>query len=115
MPPNRIAELATIIHNETLKVDAYLTLEKLPTPSFEVSCPSRLPLPLHIQAAQEAILEATDELTVLIQGPMRSIAGQAVCHPVNFLTAHTNMMVAQCLDKRTSNPEIRHCNVLSSH
>lgn len=116
MPPNRIAELATIIHNDTLKVDAYLTSEKLPTPSFDVSCPARLPLPPHIQTAQEAILEATDELTVLMQGPIRSIAGQAVRRPVNLLlTIHTNMTAAQCLDKRASDPEIRHCDVVPSH
>lgn len=80
MPPNRIAELASIIHEKTLAVDTYLTSEKLPTPSFDISCPAFLPLPPHIQAAQEDILEATDELTALIQGPIRSIAGQPVWH-----------------------------------
>lgn len=95
MPSNRIAELATTIYNDTLKVDAYLNLEKLPTPSFDVSSHSRLPLPTHIQAAQEAILEAADELTVLMQGPVRSIAGQPVRHLVDFLlAAYTNITAA---------------------
>lgn len=90
MPPNRIVKLATIIHNKTLKVDAYLTSENLPTPSFDISCPATLPLPPHTQAAQEAILEATDELTTLIQGPIRPIAGQPVRHSVKKLLDYSH-------------------------
>jgi hypothetical protein len=35
MTPNRIVDLASIIHDQTRKVDAYFALENLPTPSFD--------------------------------------------------------------------------------
>lgn len=43
MAPNRIVELVSIIHDNTIKVDAYLASESLPTPSFDISYPAHLP------------------------------------------------------------------------
>ncbi|KAI9729773.1 MAG: hypothetical protein M1818_008387 [Claussenomyces sp. TS43310] len=77
MGPSRIAELASTIQHHTSKVDAYLVEQGLPSPSFDVSTPGRLPLPPHIQASSAAILEATDELNALISGPVGTIARQA--------------------------------------
>ncbi|KAF4628102.1 hypothetical protein G7Y89_g10046 [Cudoniella acicularis] len=74
MPPtNRIVELASIISEHTSKVDAYLISHNLPTPSFNISYPPKLPLPAEIQASRDAVLEATDELTALMLGPIESL------------------------------------------
>lgn len=71
--PSRIAELASIIHRETDKIDAYLASNNLPTPSFDVSCPPKLFLPDEIQASRDAVLEASDELSALMLGPVESL------------------------------------------
>lgn len=72
-PTSRIAELASIIHEQTDKVDAYLASNNLPTPSFDISYPPTLSLPAEIQASRDAILEASDELTALMLGPVESL------------------------------------------
>ena len=82
MPSSRIVELAAIIQKHTSKVDEYLTSHDLPSPSFDISTPPVLQLPPHIQASQKAIIEADDELSALILGPMRSIDST----PVRCLT-----------------------------
>lgn len=84
MAPNRITTLASTIQVETQKVNAFLVAENLPTPSFDISCPARLSLPPTIQASQEAVLEASDELTALMLGPARSI----VSRPVILVTTY---------------------------
>ncbi|CAG8948659.1 hypothetical protein HYFRA_00001779 [Hymenoscyphus fraxineus] len=107
MAPNKISELAAIIHTETQKVDAFLISQSLPTPSFDVSCPARLPLPPLIRESQEAVLEASDELVALMLGPARSIAsrpmnswvavqaiqrfGLATCFPVTETSSFTEI------------------------
>jgi hypothetical protein len=78
MPPTRIAELASIIYHHTQKVDAYLASQNLPTPSFDIACPPRLLLPPDIQNSQEAVLEASDEITALMLGPAGLVARQPV-------------------------------------
>ena len=85
MAPNRIVKLAAIIQEHTKKVDAYLTAQKLPTPSFDISCPAVLPLPATIQASQDAVLDASDELSTLMLGPARSIISQPVGTTVKTL------------------------------
>ncbi|KAF7930035.1 hypothetical protein BELL_0651g00040 [Botrytis elliptica] len=72
-PATRIAELAATIQRNTSKVDEYLTSNNIPSPSFDVSCPFRLSLPPDIQASRNAILEASDELTALMLGPVESL------------------------------------------
>lgn len=70
---SRIIELSASIHEHTTKVDAYLAANNLPTPSFDTSCPPKLLLPPEIQASRDAVLEATDELTALMLGPVESL------------------------------------------
>ncbi|KAF2730279.1 sterigmatocystin 8-O-methyltransferase precursor [Polyplosphaeria fusca] len=76
MSPSRIVELAGIIQDHTTKVDSYLSTHDLPAPSFDVSYPARVPLPPEIQASQDAVLEASDELTALLLGPAGSLIGK---------------------------------------
>lgn len=78
MPPNRIVELASLIHDHTVKVDDYMASQKLPSPSFDVTNPARLSLPPEIQASKDAVLEASDELNALMLGPVVYIAAQPV-------------------------------------
>jgi len=77
---NRIVQLSAAIHDHTKKVDAYLAANNQPTPSFDVSCPPKYLLPLEIQASRDAVLEATDELTALMLGPVESLI-PPVCLP----------------------------------
>ncbi|KAJ8065081.1 hypothetical protein OCU04_005793 [Sclerotinia nivalis] len=69
----RIAVLAAKIQEHTSKVDEYLASNNLPSPSFDVSCPVRLSLPPEIQTSRNAVLEASDELTALMLGPVESL------------------------------------------
>jgi hypothetical protein len=73
VPTSRIVELSAKIHEHTTKVDAYLTANNIPTPSFDISCPTKLFLPPDIQASRDAVLEATDQLTALMLGPVESL------------------------------------------
>ena len=71
MPPSRIVELASIINTKTHQVDDYLSTHGLPPLSFEPDEKSQQQtLPDEIQAAQNAILEATNELHAHMLGPM---------------------------------------------
>ncbi|TEY80408.1 hypothetical protein BOTCAL_0038g00060 [Botryotinia calthae] len=57
----------------TSKVDEYLASNNIPFPSFDVSCPLQLSLPPDVQASRNAVLEASDELTALMLGPVGSL------------------------------------------
>ena len=72
---SRILELATIIRARTEEIEIYLVDKGLPSPAFDVSVAKNLPSELH--AAQHALLEASDELTALVQGPSQSLAAFA--------------------------------------
>ena len=71
-PNSRIIELASIIYEQTSKVDAYLASKNLPTPSFDISSPPSLPV--EVQASRDATLNAADELTALMLGPVGCVA-----------------------------------------
>ena len=80
MSPSRIVELASIITSKTNQVDDYLAAKCLPSLSFEPNEESHKDtLPDSVQAAQSAILEATDELHALMLGPMGILTQQLVC------------------------------------
>lgn len=82
MSSSRIVELASIIQENTTKLDSYLSRHNLPAPSFDISYPARVTLPPNIQALQDAVLEALDELTALLLGPAGSLIGKdRVCDP----------------------------------
>ena len=80
MPPSRIAELASIISSKTSQVDDYISTQGLPPLSFEPNGSLKLnTLPEDIQLAQNAILEATEELNALMLGPEGILRSYLVC------------------------------------
>lgn len=78
MATSRIAELASIITENTALVDSYIASNGHPTPTFDADAPPRLLLEAAIAKPRQAILEATDELHALMQGPIGIITGQSV-------------------------------------
>lgn len=80
MPSSSIVELASIISSNTSQVDDYLSTHGLPPLSFEPNDESQQhTLPDSIQAAQNAVLEATDELHAHMLGPSGILRQQMVC------------------------------------
>ena len=70
---NKIVELASTIAENTSKVAAFLTSKGLPLPSFEKNGPSRSLIPQDaqdIEAARVAVIEATQQLRLLMLGPL---------------------------------------------
>lgn len=67
----RIQQIAEIISSSVNKIQAILTAQNLPTPSFDEDAPSTLPLDL--SDAQDAVLDATAELRDLLTEPMTLI------------------------------------------
>ncbi|KAI0149010.1 O-methyltransferase-domain-containing protein [Pestalotiopsis sp. NC0098] len=69
---SRIVELSASIADNTAKVDAYLTANDLPTPSFDVNAPLQSMIPnteVEVEAARVAIIDDTLELRRLMLGP----------------------------------------------
>lgn len=69
---NRIVELASIIHKNTIAVDEFLTSHGLPTPSLDIDAPAKIPIPedaVETQAAHLSAIEAAAELQALLRGP----------------------------------------------
>lgn len=95
MPSSRIVELASIISSNTTQVDDYLSTHGLPPLSFEPNDePQQYTLPDSIQAAQNAILEATDELHAHMLGPTGILRQQMVC-----LSEREKMHLPPCLTR----------------
>ena len=72
MRATRIAELSAIISSNTSKVDEYLKAQGKPSPSFDVDAPGDLGIPpeaVEIEQSRKAALEASLELSDLLQGP----------------------------------------------
>lgn len=72
-------ELASAIAENTAKFDQYLFSHNLSTPSFEPNVLLRYDLPVDIARARQAVLEATDELSHLMMGPVDVLTSNAVC------------------------------------
>ncbi|KAI1098865.1 putative O-methyltransferase [Jackrogersella minutella] len=66
---SRIAELAATVATHTQRIDGYLSQQGLPYPSFEANGPSDLQLPPDIEQSRGIVLEASQELNDLLQGP----------------------------------------------
>ena len=80
MPPSRIAELASVISSNTAQIDDYISTHGLPPLSFEPNGNFKPEtLPHAIESAQNAVLEATDELNALMLGPERILRQNLVC------------------------------------
>lgn len=75
MAPTRIAELAAIVAANTSKIDDYLSVHHIPSPSFEPGVPQ---LPDDVKPFQQAVLRATDELNALLLGPAGMLRQAAV-------------------------------------
>ncbi len=78
MAATRISELASLIAINTTNLDAHLTSEGLPTPSFDADAPARLLFDDKIASSRQAILEATDELQALVLGPIGILTSPSV-------------------------------------
>ena len=81
---SRILELASIIAENTAKVDEYLTANDLSKLSFEITAPVNLTLPKTLQAARDAVLDATIELNELLLGPKEVMVDYPVSYPGGF-------------------------------
>ncbi|PQE33143.1 S-adenosyl-L-methionine-dependent methyltransferase protein [Rutstroemia sp. NJR-2017a WRK4] len=66
---SRIVELASIISKNTAMVAKYLECHGILSPSFNKNYVEPKDLPTEIMAAKQAIVEATEELSVLALGP----------------------------------------------
>ncbi|XXH04097.1 hypothetical protein Hte_010508 [Hypoxylon texense] len=66
---SRIAELATTVATHTNRLDSYLSKNGLPHPSFKADGPDDLKLPPDIEQSRSIVIEASQELNDLLQGP----------------------------------------------
>ena len=76
---SRIRELAAQISRYAIEIETHLSSQDIAQPNFGPDSPFELPPTIH--TTQVALLEAADELTLLVQGPMQSlmhIAGYSV-------------------------------------
>lgn len=76
---SRIAELANTVAQHTQRVDNYLAEEGLSYPSFEADGPLDLGLPPEIEESREIVLQASQELNDLLQGPRDLLFNHQVC------------------------------------
>ena len=70
MTPTRLAELANIIYSHTCKIDEHFKDHDIATPSFDIDTPAVVQLPDELAISKNAVLEASDELSMLLLGPM---------------------------------------------
>lgn len=70
MGQSRISELAATITSITAEIEAFLTAEDLPSPSFDSDSPPELLFHPKIATLRQQLLEATDELHTLMLGPV---------------------------------------------
>jgi hypothetical protein len=84
---SRIVELASEIQTQTAKIDSYLSSQGLPSPSWDLDTPPSIVLSDAARAAQDALLEAMEELKALIQGPETFLVEKAV-NAVRRYTEH---------------------------
>lgn len=105
MPSSRIVELASIISTRTSLVDEYYSAQSLPPLSFEpIEDSQQYTLPDSIQAAQNEILEATDELHAHMLGPMGILNQQLVCLVMKYQPApSSDLLMPPISTQRSSN------------
>lgn len=78
MAASRIAELSSIIKENTSLVDDYFASRGLPSISFDPDAAPGLQSDPAIRQHRQAIIAATDELHALMQGPMKFISSHLV-------------------------------------
>jgi hypothetical protein len=79
-PQSRIAQLSAIIADNTQRIDKFLAEKQLPQPSFDADASVELGLPPDLEQARTVVLQATQELNDLLQGPRDLLFN----HEVNF-------------------------------
>jgi hypothetical protein len=68
-PPSRIADCAAMVARHTQRIDDYLSKQSLPHPSFDTNAPVDLSLTPELEQSRIIVLQATQELNDLLQGP----------------------------------------------
>ena len=68
--PSRMVELAATIQNHTNILIDYFKSHDNPLPSFDIDSPTSVHLPDEVAVCKTAVLEASDELQMLVLGPM---------------------------------------------
>ena len=76
--PKRLTELSAFLHEQVTKIDDYIALSDIPSPSFQATCPPTLKLPQDVDAARQAALEALDELRDHLLGPVGAVTEMAL-------------------------------------
>lgn len=82
--PSRVAELAAVVASHTKQIDDYLAEKGLPQPSFDANGPADLQLPPQLEQSRAVVLQATQELNDLLQGPRELLFNHHVRLP-NFV------------------------------
>ena len=86
MASETVAELASVISKNTATVVQYLSNSNLPHPSFGVDAPSASSIPrdaVEIEAARQAVVEATLKLRNLMLGPREYLQSFAVYQAIS--------------------------------
>lgn len=73
---DRVTELAAIVSRNTERISSYLGQNNLASPSFDIDAP--LDWPEVLRSARKAVVEATEELKSLMQGPKEAIKSELV-------------------------------------
>lgn len=92
---SRIAELATTVAHHTQRVDSYLAERGLPCPSFEADGPVDLALPPEIEKSRTVVLQASQELNDLLQGPRDLIFNHQVRINLDLLFSLTEWLISK--------------------
>lgn len=85
---SRIKTLAAEIQSQSSELDAKLSELGLPSPTFEAAMIDELPPALH--SVQNSILEAADELTLLVRGPVQNLMHLGV-YSVSICGCHSTL------------------------
>lgn len=94
-PASRIAELASIIAENTAIVDKYLTVNNLPKPSFDADGPAAVPISpddVDVLAAHDKVVSSTLELHNLMKGPAEVLMGIGVS-PSTWVTSNIKSLL----------------------
>jgi len=81
-PQTRIAELSTLISTHISKIDSWFIEHKVETPSFSANYSPDHNLPPEIEKSRSIVLNATQELNELLQGPRDHIFNHTVRLPL---------------------------------
>jgi hypothetical protein len=76
-----IAELAATVAQHTQAIDTYLAENNLPYPSFDADGPADLGLPPDLELSRAIVLQASQELNDLLQGPRELLFNHHVRPP----------------------------------